>query len=85
MAKPPPPPKVTRSRGVPVQVYLSKSERRALQRICRKREETVADVLRRWIWRSMQESGLAKKRKQAKAAQPETDPRQLDISAAIGE
>jgi hypothetical protein len=84
MAKPPPPPKVNRSRGVPVQFYLSKAERRALRSICRKRETTVAEVMRRWIWRSVQEAGLAKKRKPAKEAPPPPDPRQLEITAAIG-
>jgi hypothetical protein len=62
---------------------LTKAERRALKAICKKRETSVADVMRRWIWRSMQESGLAKKKAKRDAA-PAVDPRQLDIQEAIG-
>jgi hypothetical protein len=86
MAKPVSSPKPNRVRGMPVQFYLSAKEKRALQALCRKRETSVADIMRRWIWRSMLESGLAKRRKAAKQQQatPQPDPRQLDISEAIG-
>jgi hypothetical protein len=83
MAKPPP--RVNRTRGVPVQFYLTQAERRALKAICKKRETSVAEVMRRWIWRATQEAGLARKKKHkaSAAAAPAVDPRQLDIQEAI--
>jgi hypothetical protein len=42
-----------RARGVPVQVYLSPAEAKAVRAIASKRELTVAQLFRRWIRRAM--------------------------------
>jgi hypothetical protein len=73
MAKKPPPPVVKRARGVPVQIYLSKSEQTDLKAIARKRELTIADVVRQWIRKARP------KRKRAAGARPAPDPRQSEL------
>jgi hypothetical protein len=66
------PPVVNRSRGVPVQLYLSDSEKSALKAIARKRSQSISDVIRRWI------HGARPKRKRAAVA-TKADRRQISL------
>lgn len=63
-----------RSRGVPVQVYVSDAEALALERLCERRGITVSGLVRVWIRRATSAHG-AKPGSGARAR----DPRQLDL------
>ena len=44
--------KPRRARAVPIQVYVSSAEHQALRRIAKRRDATVAELVRGWIRRA---------------------------------
>lgn len=66
--------KPRRARAVPIQVYVSDAEHAALRRIAKRRDASVAELVRGWIRRA---AAAAQAREPRPA--PE-DPRQLKLA-----
>jgi hypothetical protein len=77
--KPKAKPKPNRSRGVAIQVYVSREERGDIRQIARKRGVTLSTLVRDWIRRSAAAVAAAAERE---PKPPAADPRQISLLAA---
>lgn len=72
----PKPKKPNRSRGVAIQVYVSREERADLRMIARRRGVSLSTLVRDWTRRSA--AGIEAREPKA----PAVDPRQMPLAAA---